>query len=477
MFYDIILFDSCTEWVPEERPSLPSILTSLSDLQSHPQPREAEPQGAGPPRARLEHQDSLGVVFLSATDSADLMEQDSSLAQLAQQNLAPPTSNATPPAPLNATPSHPSDLSREKTSSKTAVSKGRKMKKRGQLDDSTLNMTLRVNPMYSSVDEESERTSLNMAVATQLAVPRAPPPGPRKKALGEGSAPWPHYVTSQQGSPRAHSVVEDEETRPHTTSKLAADTMLARDMQAQLNQAQLEADRELAEQLQMKENSFMLPPATNPKATPTSIFPPQPLLNSIKSKMFPRLKHVETTPTQAPPTESSLKKKLGSLIPRSLSRTPPSSRNNTSTPEVVATPPSKMAPRVKSREPPSYHAYQNIGGFSHYHEYTTPPVERHVVGASAAVHPPPPPPPPPAVRKHQPSPRQLMLKDIQAHSSAIARRLRPVQTVEKRAFRVGRCPAGQFLLCFQHVTAVARLPQVVCWEGMTNGEVSTPLRI
>ena len=446
VFYDIILFDSCTEWVPEERPSLPSILTSLSDLQSHPQPREAGPQGAGPPRARLEHQDSLGVVFLSATDSADLMEQDSALAQLAQQNLAPPTSNATPPAPLNATPPHPSDLSREKMSSKMAVSKGRKMKrkKRGLLDDSTLNMTLRVNPMYSSVDEESERTSLNMVVATQQAVPRAPPPGPRKKALGEGSAPWPHYVTSQQGSPWAHSV---EETRPHATSKLAADTMLARDMQAQLNQAQLEADRELAEQLQMKENSFMLPSATDPKATPTSIFPPQPLLDSIKSKMFPRLKHVETTPTQAPPTESSLKKKLGSLIPRSLSRTPPSSRNNSSTPAVVATPPSKiatppskMAPRVKSREPPSYHAYQNIGGFSHYHEYTAPPVERHVVGASAAAppRPPPPPPPPPAVRKHQPSPHQLMLKDIQAHSAAIARKLRPVQTVEKRAFRVGR---------------------------------------
>ena len=460
VYCDIILFGSCTEWVPEDRPSLPSILTSLSDLQSHPQPRGAGPQGAGPPQARLEHQDSLGVVFLSATDSADLTEQDSALAQLAQQNLAPPTSNATPPAPLNATPPHPSDLSREKMSSKMAVSKGRKMKrkKRGVLDDSTLNMTLAVNPMYSSVDEESERTSLNMAVATQQAVPRAPPPGPRKKAVGEGSAPWPHYVASQQGSPWAHSIVE--ETRPHATSEWAVDTMLARGLQAQLNQAQLEADRELAEQLQMKENSFMLPPATDPKATPTSIFPPQPLLDSIKSKMFPRLKHVETTPTQAPPTESSLKKKLGSLIPRSLSRTPHSSRNNSSTPGVVATPPSKMAtppskmapppskmatppskmaPRVRSREPPSYHAYQNIGGFSHYHEYTTPPVERHVVGASAAAAPPPPPPPPPpAVRKHQPSPRQLMLKDIQAHSAAIARKLRPVQTVEKRAFRVGR---------------------------------------
>ena len=281
-----------------------------------------------------------------------------------------------------------------------------------------------------------------MATAVQQA-PRAPHPEPRKTALGEGNAPWPR----RQEKKVKKRIGEDK------------DVMLARELQAQHDVAQLQADRELAEQLQMKENSFQLPRATDPKTTPTSIFPPQPLLNSIKSKMFPQLKHVESTPTkEAPPTQSSLRRKLSSLIPRSFSTKPsppPSSSPALSSskepvkPELVTTPRSKMAPRVRVREElPSYPNYQNIAGFSRYHEHTAPPVETHTVGAMAAdSRPPPPPPPPPAVRRIPLSPRQLMLKDVRARGADVARKLRPVQTVEKRAFRVGTSFSNNLYPC------------------------------
>ncbi|CAI8048431.1 Probable serine/threonine-protein kinase SIS8 [Geodia barretti] len=450
------LFSSCTEWVPEDRPSLPTILSSLSDLLPHPQTRGAGSQGARPP---LQHQSSLGVVFLSATDSTDLMEQDSSLSRLARQNQATPTSNATPTASTNMLvtrqQSSPhrldNDIKRNvlpekerlplnwSSDNKVAVSKLRKPAKkarakytgRGKLDLQRQQISESTVP----VDEESERTSLNMATAVQQ-TPRAPHPEPRKTALGEGNAPWPR----RQEKKVKKRIGEDK------------DVMLARELQAQHDVAQLQADRELAEQLQMKENSFQLPQATDPKTTPTSIFPPQPLLNSIKSKMFPQLKHVESTPTkEAPPTQSSLRRKLSSLIPRSFSTKPsppPSSSPALSSskepvkPELVTTPRSKMAPRVRVREElPSYPNYQNIAGFSRYHEHTAPPVETHTVGAMAADSRPPPP-PPPAVRRIPLSPQQLMLKDVRARGADVARKLRPVQTVEKRAFRVGHVVGG-----------------------------------
>ena len=301
-----------------------------------------------------------------------------------------------------------------------------------------------------------------MAVAMQSKFVTVPPPGPRKSTLGEGSTPWPGYVTGKQKK-KVHGVLPVQDTRRHDTERGNTiqddrieedddDMVLAINLQAQLDHAQLEADRELAKQLQMKENSFQ---ATGPTTTPSSVFPPQPLLDSIKSKMFPQLKHVETTPTQAPPTDSSLKKRLSSLIPRSLSKKPsPSSSSSSSSrkkpvkPELVTTslrkeretPPPKMPPLVrKSQEPPGYPDYQNIGGFSRYDKLTAPPVKTHVLGAMSASSPPPPPPPPPppSVKRFAPSPRQLMLKYIRAHGANVVRKLRPVQTVEKRAFRVG----------------------------------------
>ena len=236
-----------------------------------------------------------------------------------------------------------------------------------------------------------------MATAVQPAWV-APPPAPRKKALGEGSAPWPR--------PPRKKEKKRTSTRPHGgASKM--DGSLAEEFQAQLNQAQLVADRELAEQLQMKENSFQLPRATDSKATPHSVFPPQSLLDTIRSKKFPQLRKTpptgttptEATPTGATPTEGSLKRKLGSLISRKVFKNS-----------------SSVAPGN-----PSWRSKISLA---------TPP------GATPPL-PPPPPPLPPSQRSLL-SPRQGMLRDVRAHAATVARKLKPVQTIEKRAFRVGQ---------------------------------------
>ena len=425
--------DRCSEWEAGDRPSLPSILTSLSSLLPHPQPR-GERGGKG----GREHQDSLGVVFLSATDSADLNNQDEVLARIARQvqeatqpQQAPP--QAPPPAPLNKRTSYedlvlsppPSAVSDEKKRLPTmrAKSSGKKTsvrvrpepesemtsynmaesfqeqeysqpvdwqsertsynmafgvqslpfshRTRGERntlptkDTTSLNMAMALNPLYISpsarpsaaprvsraMDRESERTSYNMASGLQ-----APPEsGRRKHALGEGSAPWPPYMGRGEVSGQQPPAGDQQLT-------------------------QLQLDMQLARQLQMRENSFLLPQDSDRTSSGSSVFPPQPLLDTIKQKKFPPLKHVEATPTEATPTESSLRKRLGSLLTRKKSK-------------------------------------------------------KSATGSSQAPPPPPPPALPPA-RRHL-SPRQVLLREVQNRAPTVARQLKPVQTIEKRAFRVG----------------------------------------
>ena len=436
---------SCSEWIPEGRPSLPSILTSLSSLLPHPQTTRDEKRGRG----MLTHQDSLGVVFLSATDSADLSNQDSSLAQLAHQYQAPPPDNQTPPPGNQAPPTDhqapPTDPLRKRSYEDLVLSPDVPLTNQ---EVTSVNMAIATNPVYISVDE---RTSLNMALATEPI--RQPPSSPpwRRQALGEGHAPWQRYTRHQETS---------EGMQQETIDQGTGDQAVARELQAQLLRAQEQTDRELAEQLQMKENSFR---ATDTVALPTSVFPPQPLLDTIKSKKFPQLKHVEATPTDATPTESvPLKKRLGSLLSKARykmrksgntspadvtaappSGTRPSSKNKSTAAKLQATPPAHV-PRgqvsfAANKSAPVFGDYQNIAGFSHYDDYATPQTMKTTVGTmSGTYRPPPPPPPPPPPSLRLLSPRQHLLREVQSRAPTVARQLRPVQTIEKRAFRVGK---------------------------------------
>ena len=360
-------------------------------------------------RGILQHQDSLGVVFLSATDSTDLINQE-----FVQHNKTPPTLHL------------------------------------DSLEKTSFNMSMALNPVYQSpaatttgysipysiIDETNERTSYNMAIAQQAAPPR-------KRYLGEGNAPWPRY--------------EEREGKIHS------DSTVARDLQTQLNQVQFLADRELAEQLQMKENSFQ---ATDPVTQTHSIFPPEPLLKTIRTKQFPQLKHVETTPTKTTPTNESLplRKKFGSMFSKAFKNIT-SSNEEGSTPQSPPTtkkynmkkktskrvnpqvenvkvqsspiPRSKMSSTSISQGT-NHSAYQNISGFSRYDDHIAPPVERATVGASSRPIPPPPPPLPISIRGQRLSPRQSLLQDVRKKAPTVARQLRPVQTIEKSAFRVGK---------------------------------------
>ena len=419
---------SCTEWVPEDRPSLPTILTCLATI-TPPPPARGEGGGEG---RRLHHQDSLGVVFLSATDSADLTSQESTLAQLAQQAQAPPTPHPPPSEEVTSV----NMVTAMTTSEKTSV-----------------NMATALNhppaQLYqppAPVDQVSERTSYNLARAHQAA--------PRKRYLGEGSVPWPRYTEAKE---------KERET----------DKAVAMELQSQMREAQLQADRELAEQLQMRENSFQ---AAHNESQHHSVFPPQPLLDTIKKKKFPQLKHVEATPTETTPPETPppgevvpLRRKLGSMFSKAFksrsseggakggakggAESPPSSRRSTKktaqpqSPQVrgqksevaVPVPRSKMSSSSLVRGTQhSAAVYQNISGFEHYEDHVARPVNRVTVGSLAASHPPPPPPPPPPLyRRDQIASRQGLLREVRNRAPTVARQLRPVQTIEKRAFRVG----------------------------------------
>ena len=491
---------SCTEWEPGERPSLPAILASLTELLPPTHGRgDGEEGGRG--RGRLEHQDSLGVVFLSATDSADLTNQNSALGELARQNQGPPSlQQATPPVPL---PLQRAPLMPKRSYEDLFLGPDVEAPPTQQEDGTSDNMTKALWSPHLPADEESERTSYNMAIGLQM------PSSHRRQYLGEGNAPWPRhkppsppYVTpwdvAQQPSQRPrnqHNVpldsqqqqlvaqegvrdiagvlmtgASEEMGRARETERAdvtvaretgRADVTVAREVQAQLELAQVQADRQLAEQLQMKEHSFQL---TDSVAPPTSVFPPQPLLDTIKSKQFPQLKHVESETT---PTESKnnllktlkTKKKTSSKAKMKLAKQSvlPAEWN---LPAKVATPHHNYSGETLPSKAQLPHSsdHQTIPGRTHHLEHRTPPDKKTVGAMTGRTHPapppaPPPPPPPTSRARFMPSPRQLMLKEVKHRAPTVARQLRPVQTIVKRPFRVGKplswfvtlpCPTRHF---------------------------------
>lgn len=250
----------------------------------------------------------------------------------------------------------------------------------------------------------------------------------RRHYLGEGNAPWPQYKTQQQQQQQQGTRGEGTGGEGIGGEELVY-TTAALDIQAQL-----EADRHLAEQLQMKEHSFQL--AADPVATPHSVFPPQPLLDTIKSKKFPRLKHVEdkATPTESDPEPLPLRKRLGSMLSKTMfksRREPAKEMTHESIPALT-----KHQKKQKARSV-----------WSHDKDRPTRPTagKEVTVGAmpgNSHTLPPPPapplPPPPPPQGMRMLSPRQLMLKEVQTRAPTVARQLRPVETIEKRAFRIGK---------------------------------------
>ena len=418
---------SCSQWDPSQRPSLPSILVSLAELL--PQSRaERQAEGEGGKRGRLEHQDSLGVVFLSATDSADLAQQESSLAELARMNQAPPT-------PQQATPT----IQQAPTPHTVQLRKPSYEDLYFDEDMASQEIQQKAPPTFTG-----EMTSLHMAQATQMAHPlgQLPPRGS------------PYHPQPYQG-------------HAHPYHGPVYDTAVVRDLQAQLDIAQMEADHQLAEQLQMKENSFQFPTTSDNVAPPTSVFPPQPLLDTIKSKRFPELRHVEEATrihTKAPPRKSKkatptkiepmpekaipTKGKLASLAslvakakPRSPTSTSKPTKKTKSLFSETTAHSSGKAGWSSSVDPPTKSAKKKSSKSSHYIKswpmgktkapYTQP-------GPPPPTPPPPPPVPPRRLARHKPSPRQLMLKEVQARAPTVARQLKPVETIVKRPFRVGR---------------------------------------
>ena len=392
------------------------------------------------------------MVFLSATDSADLQNQNSSLADLARVQQAPPQ-QATPIP--QAVPSNPRRQSFEdlvlspdslapptvtnNTTSPTAPEKtsyNMAMALQSfpyESERTSYNMAMALqHPSKPRVDPRSEMTSYNMAVASQVSSNYS-----RRRYLGEGNAPWPPYVHPRHldPTPRPPKVPRPPQVPQETNSE---DIAMALDIQAQLDQAQVEADRQLAEQLQMKENSFH---TADPVAPQKSLFPPQPLLDSIKSmgKKFSRSKHVEeqTTPPEQPSEALPLKKKLGSMLSKAVSKTTPSTSSHAH--QHYPTP-SKRGKKKSGVQ--NDMGYQNVGGLSRGEMMAPVKSKQGTMASSSHVPPPPPPPPLPGRRGRVLSPQQQMLKEVQSRAPTVARQLRPVQTVEKRAFRVGKCCYG-----------------------------------
>lgn len=451
-------------------------------------------------------------MFLSATDSDDLANQDSQLVELArkqQASEAPPTSQETTPLQQQLQDDYYSTSSPEEDSLDDIIAIPPQAPPPNQapfhhkLSYEDLFLLPDVEPKKTPPTQqkapptlqkapppiEYEDTSYNMAVAMQLGYP-----------LGEHSAPWPrpqantsrlktaiqHVAKKRKERKEKRGEVEERSVVRRAEDE---DQLLAMELQKEMYVAQVEADHQLAEQLQLKENSFRAPgAASEPSSSSSSIFPPSSLLESIRSKKHRKLKHV--TDTEAPPTRpeatptnqeaTPTKSKLDWLLAKTRHKTPPQNENRAvssqqsvptkkakSPPSKVAPPPSKVAPPPskvathlsKKAPPPSAMASKvapppskMVSKVAPHGSKAAPPSKPSAQlkkaakkgspsrTATSAVPQAPPPPPIHHVRRPLvvPSPRQQMMKELRAKAPTVAKKLKPVQTVEKRAFRVGR---------------------------------------
>ncbi len=216
--------------------------------------------------------------------------------------------------------------------------------------------------------------------------------------------------------------------------------------------------------------------------------PPQPLLQSIKSGSIPQLKPVAKSKKKAatPPVFSSQKarvpsspippstdedrqeqgkakrlvsklsdysKMAASHVSRKEHRTEPAPSKSFQSQRSKALPESsalkkKSAPAAKSSlhsssistktasKSPTASNYPRMSKFSSALKSGA---KKKTVSSAVPVPPPPPPVPPVPSRAHNPwhTPRQQMLKQVRMLAPVVGKSLRPVDTVEKRAFRVG----------------------------------------
>ena len=439
-------------------------------------------------------------MFLSATDSDDLANQDSQLVELAHRQQAPeapPTSRETTPLqqlqadyystsdeddivsiPPQAPPPHQPPLHHRLSYEDLFLLPDVEPKKTPPTQQKAPPTLQKAPPLTDIVEDEA--TSYNMAVATQLALP-----------LGESSAPWPRPKANtsrlRTAVAKTKKVVGMKERRSAVRRTEDGDQLLARELQREMDLAQMAADHQLARQLQLKENTFQAPGAAS-ESSSSSVFPPRSLLESIKSMKAPRLKHV--TDTEAPPTKpeatptkpetTPTKSKLDWLHSKIRHKTPPqneSSSQQAASPALskkATSPPTKVAPHLSKKAPPPSKVASKVtpppskvaSKVAPPPSKVAPPPSKVAPHGSKSVPPSKPsahgkkvagrgspsgmptsaipqaPPPPPVQHVHRPfvvpSPRQQMMKELRAKAPTVAKKLKPVQTVEKRAFRVGR---------------------------------------
>ena len=167
---------------------------------------------------------------------------------------------------------------------------------------------------------------------------------------------------------------------------------------------------------------------------PVVTTPPQQVLDSIKmvnkthphvhsdSKATPTMKMIQPIQLNKPKKKSSSPSRTkNAFIPRAPPRAPLS--HNISTPPAPPPPPPTPHPPLVSSHPPAP---------------PYPPLSRSVSSQ------PPVPPPPPVVKKapiqrsfSQMANKRRLLEQVRVSGKKMASKLRSVQTIEKRAFRVG----------------------------------------
>lgn len=193
-------------------------------------------------------------------------------------------------------------------------------------------------------------------------------------------------------------------------------------------------DEELAHQLQLRENSYLTPSDTKAK-----LFPPKNVLDMIKSSSGKKTPPPSGSDATPPIHKATVKKKqtpvsktntsLFKFGSKKTAKTVPSDDNLslTSTKKVTSTKKAKIhskhiPPLPSSQPPPPPRAPPLPPLPPSLHPYTKP---QPVL---------------PSRRSH--SLKKQLLKEVKRSGRNTAQRLRPVETVEKRAFRVGRVVDG-----------------------------------